>query len=111
MSTTKICIVSLIVLFLVVTTITALTQYATIKTVTVTVKKVEDVKSFGFSHYLVTTENEVFENTDACWFMKFDSFGLNNEIQPERTYTLKVAGISFIPLRWYRNILSIESFK
>lgn len=57
------------------------------------------------SKYLVFTESEVFENTDAFWALKFNSSDIQGQIGVGETCTLRVYGWRIPFLSMYRNIL------
>lgn len=60
------------------------------------------------SKFLVYSEDEVFENTDAWMFFKFASSDLQNNLKVDSTYTVKVAGWRVPFLSMYRNVVSIQ---
>ncbi len=60
------------------------------------------------SKYMIFTENEVFENTDAPLLMKFNSSDLYNKLKVDSTYTVKVYGFRIPFMSQYRNIIKIE---
>lgn len=86
--------------------------YSTVKEITVIVKDKERItESNGekvSSKYLVYTENEVFENTDALMFFKFNSSDVQGKLDAGQTYKLKVVGWRVPFLSMYRNIVKIE---
>lgn len=60
------------------------------------------------SKFLVYTENEVFENTDALMVLKFNSADVQNHLKTDSTYTVKVMGWRVPFLSMYRNIITIK---
>ena len=63
------------------------------------------------SKFIVYTEGEVFENTDNLMFFKFNSADVQNNLEPGKTYKIKVAGWRIPMLSYYRNILKIEDYE
>lgn len=59
------------------------------------------------SKYLVYTEGEVFENTDALMFFKWDSSDLQNELDVGGEYKVLVVGWRIPFLSTYRNIIRV----
>lgn len=86
-------------------------QLCTTDTATITVKGKERVTTGDgetiTSRYLVFTEHETFENTDAIWHWKFDSSDVYGQLEEGKTYTVKVYGWRVPILSWYRNIVSV----
>jgi hypothetical protein len=70
----------------------------------ITVKNGDQVDS----KYLIFTENEVFENTDTLFRLKFNSSDLYGKIREGQTCTFVVNGWRVQLLSMYRNILSAE---
>lgn len=60
------------------------------------------------SKYMIFTENEVFENTDAPMLFKFNSSDLYNNLKIDSTYQVKVYGFRIPFISQYRNIIKIE---
>lgn len=60
------------------------------------------------SKYLVFTEHEVFENTDAFLALKFNSSDIQGQIGVGETCTLRVYGWRVPFLSMYRNILEAD---
>lgn len=96
---------------------TALYQHGTSETVRITVKDKERVsystgsgESKGISSkYLIFTESETFENTDAWFSGKFSSSDLYGKLDKGQSYTVRVYGWRVPLLSWYRNITRIEN--
>jgi hypothetical protein len=86
--------------------------YATRDSVTFTVSDKERiVESSGegiSSKYLVFSPGETFENTDAWWFLKFNSSDIQGRFQVGRTYTAQVYGWRVQAFSMYRNIISVK---
>lgn len=62
----------------------------------------------GSSKYLIYTEGEVFENTDAFFYWKHNSSDVQGQLHQDSTYTVKVEGWRVPFLSMYRNILKVE---
>lgn len=60
------------------------------------------------SKYMIFTEEEVFENTDAPIMFKFNSSDLYNKLKVDSTYNVKVYGFRIPFLSQYRNIIKID---
>lgn len=90
--------------------INSLTQ----ETITITVSEKERVQKGEDSKYLVWTtkangEEEVFENTDSYWFLKFDSSDVQGALKKGGTYKVDVAGLRLPFFSAYRNIISSKN--
>lgn len=87
-------------------------QNGTTETLTITVKDKEritySVDKSTKSKYLIFTESETFENTDAWFSGKFSSSDLYGKLNKGESYTVKVYGFRVPFLSWYRNIVRIE---
>ncbi len=59
------------------------------------------------SKYLVFTDGEVFENTDALTFAKWNSSDVQGKLQKGKTYNVKVAGWRIPFWSSYRNIIKV----
>ena len=59
------------------------------------------------SKYLVFTETETFENTDAFIFGKWNSSDIQGRLRKDSTYTVKVVGWRIPFFSSYRNIIEI----
>jgi len=59
--------------------------------------------------FLIYTKNEVFENTDALFQMKWNSTDVQNDLKKDSTYKVKVWGWRMPFFSTYRNIISIEN--
>lgn len=69
------------------------------------------VKRYGDSDkYLIFTDSEVFENTDAWYRFKFNSSDVQRDAAnlKGKTAEIKKYGWRFRPLSWYENVLSIR---
>ncbi len=88
----------------------SLILYTTQEAVTFTVKKTERITSSSgeSSKYMVFTEKETFENTDAFVFLKFNSSDIYGSIEVDHTYEAKVAGWRSPFLSWHRNIIQVQ---
>lgn len=74
---------------------------------TAKVVKSERVCKNDVCKYLVFTKDEVFENTDTVWRLKWNSSDLYAQIENGGTYSFKVYGVRFGYFSWYRNIVSV----
>jgi hypothetical protein len=81
------------------------------ETVVDTIVKSERVTSGDSSKYLIYGKNEVYENTDMFVIGKTNSSDFYRDIQPGKTYRLKVAGRRVSLFSWYRNIIAFEEVK
>jgi len=59
------------------------------------------------SKYLVFTETETFENTDALIFGKWNSSDIQGKLKVEDKYKVRVAGWRVPFLSMYRNIIKV----
>lgn len=83
--------------------------YATQDEAVVTVVRVEkEIKSDGKGKYIVTGEEEVFENTDTVWYWKWNSSDVQGKLREGGQYKVRVYGWRWPLLSWYRNIISVE---
>ncbi len=78
---------------------------------TITIKDKERITEDDNSYYLIFTEEEVFKNTDALLFGKFDSSDVYNKLEIGKTYKVKVNWYRIPFLSAYRNIIKIEENK
>lgn len=81
------------------------------ETVVDTIVKSERVASGDSSKYLIFGQKEVYENTDMFVIRKTNSSDFYRDIQPGKTYRLKVAGKRVSLFSWYRNIIAFEEVK
>lgn len=85
------------------------TYYNSQETVTI---EVVDKERIGLNDneykYLVYSENEVFENTDTIFYLKYRSSDLQRDLEEGQTFTVKVVGWRVPFLSWHRNIISIK---
>lgn len=82
-------------------------SYGTKEDVTIHVR---DKERTGGDHgkYLIFTDGEVFQDTDAWLNGKTDSSDLYSKLEPGGTYHCTVNGWRFSPFSWYRNILHCD---
>lgn len=104
--------VFVVFLFVVLVLVWGLAYLGSVKQETIIVKNKERAV-FGSGEqahgkYMVYTTNEVFENTDSGWFMKFNSADIQNQLEPGKTYKVKVAGWRVPFFSWFRNIIAIK---
>jgi hypothetical protein len=59
------------------------------------------------SKYLVFTDKETFENTDALIFGKFNSSDIQGKLKVDSTYNIKVVGWRVPFMNTYRNIIEV----
>ena len=87
-------------------------KYSSINTVEVKISDKERITTGSgsdiSSKFLVYTENEVFENTDALMVLKFNSADVQNDLKVDSTYNVKVIGWRVPFLSMYRNIIKIK---
>lgn len=87
-------------------------QLGTKETVTVTVTGKERVTSGSgdsLSHkYLVFTEHETFQNTDALFHWKYNSSDIQGKLRDGEVYRFEVYGWRIPFFSMYRNITSIQ---
>ena len=76
--------------------------YGTVDYVTATVERSERVNE----KYLIFTPDEVFENTDAWGFFKFNSSDVYGKAKPGAVCEFKVNGFRIPFFSYYRNIIS-----
>jgi len=87
-------------------------QYGTIRSETITIKRLERVTSGDSSKYLIyTNEGEVFENTDALFHGKWDSADLYGHLDEGSRYEVTVYGWRIPFLSTYRNIIEAEQVR
>ena len=60
------------------------------------------------SKYLIFTESETFENTDAILLCKYNSSDIQGRLRVDSTYTVKVYGWRIPVMSTYRNIVEIK---
>lgn len=80
----------------------------TVEDVQITVTDKERITTNEESMYLVFTEDEVFKNTDALIFFKFNSSNIYGQLRKDSCYTVQVAGFRIPILSAYRNIIKIK---
>lgn len=84
-------------------------QYGTVEDgVNITVTEKERVNKYEDSKYLVFTDSETFQNSDAIFHGKFNSSDLYGQLKVGQTYKAKVFGWRVPFLSMYRNIVSAE---
>ena len=73
----------------------------------------KEVKSDGDSEskYLIYTKDEVFENTDAYYFDKFNSSDLYGQLEIGKKYSCDSFGERNPRWSWYRNLITCEEVK
>lgn len=106
-------IAGIVVVFALVAGALTMAQYGTKETVTVTVTGKERVTSNDgngniTSKYLIFTESETFENTDALFAGKFNSSDFYGKIRENQTCDFTVIGWRVPFLSMYRNIIGME---
>lgn len=85
----------------------AIYQRATVDFIEFTVNSKERVTTDRNSKYLVFTDTETLENTDALFHLKYNSSDIYSELQIGETYKAKVYGWRIPFLSRYRNIVYI----
>ena len=81
---------------------------STIDTLEVEINDKERIVDGDESKYLIFTEDEVFENSDTIFFLKFNSSDVYNALDIGERYEIKVVGLRIPALSRYRNIVGIE---
>lgn len=102
-------IVGFILTIVVLVSIVGFAYRNTAETVEIYVLEKERVVQGESSRYMIFDENEVFQNTDAFLFLKFNSSDLYRDLRVGETYTVTVAGWRVQFLSMYRNIIRIEN--
>lgn len=91
----------------------ALPSYAynrmTAENVQITVSsKDRECKNEKDCRYVIYTTEEVFENRDSWWYLKFNSSDLYNKLVPGQTYNVTVTGWRIPFFSMYRNIVELK---
>ena len=94
----------------------ALWHHTHVDHITATITKMERVNYGDSSKYLVWTDvqdeqgthSETFEDVDAWYFRKWNSSDVYGALEIGKTYNLKVSGVRWRFMSWYRNIVEIE---
>jgi len=83
-------------------------QNKTVQTIEVTVTDKQRITNGSDSKYIVFTDKETFENTDAFFHQKYDSSDVYSRLKVDCSYNMDVYGwrVPFISL--YRNIIKIN---
>lgn len=90
--------------------------YGTAEEITITVtdkERIVEASGSGedasvSSKYLVFTDKETFENTDAMFLGKFNSSDIQGRLRKDSTYTVVVYGWRWPMFSTYRNIVEIK---
>lgn len=102
---------AVVVLLILAVVASGIWAHATEKTVTITVKRLDDQATSKGHQYLVFTDQGVYKDTDSMWFLKFNSSDLFNELTAGRTYTCRTTGARIPVVSSYRNLLSCSAKK
>lgn len=102
--------VGIVLVFLIALSGGAVWSFASEDSVTFTINRLEritesDADGKTTSKYLVYTDKEVFEDTDAPLHGKFNSSDLYAKLDEGKAYTCKVNGIRIAFFSTYRNLL------
>jgi hypothetical protein len=97
-----------VIFVMVIVVIPTVVYYNSSEIVEITVNEKVVQVSGSNSTYLIFTDDEVFKNSDAIFYLKFNSSDIQNALKESGTYKVKVAGYRFQMFSWYRNIISIE---
>ena len=97
-----------IIVFTLFITLSAMYSYGTKETMTCNVKNKERVFTKDRSKYIIFCENEVLEDTDTLWYLKFNSSDVYNDLDIGKEYKLDVYGWRIPVLSAYRNIIRIN---
>lgn len=84
---------------------------ATEKTVTFTVRRVDDQATRGGHKYLVFTDHGVYEDKDSFMYLKWNSSDLYNNLQVGHKYTCKTVGMRLPFASSYRNLIKCHDAK
>ena len=99
-------------LFFIISIAYSIAYLSTTEIIEITIKDKERITTGSgeniSSKFIIYEQSEVFENTDAWLFFKFNSADVQNELTVGKTYKVKVVGWRIQFLSWYRNIISIE---
>jgi hypothetical protein len=98
----KLCILTL--LFVIVFIPITYKYILTVDTLVATVTKTEGNKN---TMYLVYTDVGTFKIVDDVFYLNFYSADMYGKLIPRKKYKLKVQGIRFGWLSWYRNIVKV----
>ncbi len=82
-------------------------QHATLDSIEILVTDKQRLNDGSKSKYMIYTEKETFEDTDAFFHSKFDSSDLYGKLTPHCQYTVSVYGIRSPFFSTYRNIVKI----
>lgn len=82
--------------------------YATQSETSCLVDDKERVVKSESSKYLVFCEDEVLENTDSLWYLKFRSSDIYNDLEVGEEYDLRVYGWRVPFFSMYKNIIEIK---
>lgn len=87
-------------------------KYSSKETIEITVSDKERITTGSGEHlqskYLIYTNREVLENTDAMLFWKFNSSDIQNQLKVGKTYKVEVVGWRVPFLSWYRNVVAVK---
>lgn len=87
-------------------------KYSSKETIEITVSDKERITTGSGknleSKYLIYTNREVLENTDAMLFGKFNSSDIQNQLKVGKTYKVEVVGWRVPFLSWYRNVVAVK---
>lgn len=111
-STFKVIFVAMFIVFALIAVISSTSSNSNKEVVTIKVTDKERVttgtgSSFS-SKYLIYTDNEVFEDTDALLYSKFNSSDIYGKLHKDSTYKVVVVGMRIPVLSMYRNIIEIK---
>lgn len=73
-----------------------------------TVQRVDRTGFLKNERWVVTCSNEVFEDTDDVFFLKFDSSDVVRQLKPGHAYRFYVHGMRVPLFSMYRNIIRFE---
>jgi len=85
----------------------ALYAYKTVENVACHVEEKERIADDGDSKYLIFCTEEVFQNSDSLFHMKFGSSDFYKDIKEGEDYEFKVYGWRVPFFSMYRNIIKI----
>lgn len=101
------------IIFIICVCVIAVDLYFTLKTeyLNIVVTDKQSIVQDQRNKYLIFTEKEVFENTDTLIYWKWNSSDVYNNIKIGKPYKIKVCGVRWPVMSWYRNIIEFSDTK
>lgn len=104
-------IVLFVIAFIAVIAVNVYSVYGTQRTVTFTVNHRERTGGDSGKYLVYTNEEGVFQDTDAIWYLKYDSSDVYNQLREGGEYECEVYGWRVPFFSWYPNIKSCKTLK